>query len=86
MEHYVSVSKQGEVCNICGAPATHKVEETLPSVYELGGIDTIEEIHKVLDQIQRHPYTAYICCLHFALIMGPSAAKWCGVDDHVADN
>ena len=29
--------------------------------------------------VARHPFTTYLCCLCFAELFGPSAARWCGV-------
>lgn len=64
--HFVSASCQGETCNLrvtepprrCGKPATHKVGE--------------EILHDDPNQI-RHNLTAYVCCSHFARIVGPAA-------------
>lgn len=54
---FVSGSCQGERCH-CGAPAEHKVEETI--------------FHD--DPVRnRHPLTSYICHPHFREIMGPAA-------------
>lgn len=54
---FVSNSCEGELC-YCGAPASHKVEETL--------FDDDPARH-------RHPLTRYICHAHFRLLMGPAA-------------
>lgn len=51
---FVSGCCYGEACR-CGQPATHKVEETIFHDDPLPN---------------RHPYTAYVCGLHFAEIMG----------------
>jgi hypothetical protein len=45
----------GENCRICGRPAAHKVEEVI--------FDDDPDVH-------RHPFTAYLCCRHFAAVMG----------------
>jgi hypothetical protein len=58
MSHFVSACCEGERCAICGAPATHKLEEAI--------------FHDD-PQPQRHPLTAYVCCEHFRAIMGPAA-------------
>jgi hypothetical protein len=43
-------------------------------------------VHKVLEEVyvdgpmflnRRHPYTTYVCCLHFGQIMGHAAELWC---------
>lgn len=54
---FVSASCEGERCH-CGAPAEHKVEETI--------------FHDE-PMPNRHPLTAYICHKHFREIMGPFA-------------
>lgn len=51
---FVSACCEGERCH-CGAPAEHKVEETIFSD------DPV---------MSRHPLTAYICHRHFREIMG----------------
>ena len=53
--HFVSASCRGERCNICDAPATHKVGE---------------EIFEDDPHPPRHSLTAYVCCQHFRMIMG----------------
>ena len=57
MVHFVSASCRGEKCSICKSPATHKVGEEIMS-------DDPNPI--------RHNLTAYVCCEHFRLIMGPA--------------
>lgn len=56
---FVSGTCEGERCR-CGAPAQHKVEESV--AYD----DPFPN---------RHPLTAYVCDLHFRAIMGPGVAK-----------
>ena len=64
MEHFVSKSCAGETCGICWrglglhTPASHKVGEEIPH----------DE-----PKIYRHNLTQYVCCLHFAQILGPAA-------------
>jgi hypothetical protein len=53
--HYVSRCCIGERCRICGQPAPHKVEEV---------------IFEDDPTRPRHPFTTYLCCAHFALVMG----------------
>jgi hypothetical protein len=55
--HHVSASCGGEVCSICGDPATHKVGE---------------EIMHDDPCPNRHNYTAYVCCSCFRMILGPA--------------
>jgi len=69
MEHFVSVSCGGEICGMCyrerkqTVPATHKVGEELPDDYPT----------------MRHNATQYVCCDHFASIMGAETAlMWAG--------
>lgn len=59
---YVSGCCKGEKCNVCEKDATHKVEETIFD-------DDIIPF--------RHRLTAYLCCEHFQLILGPAAVKQC---------
>lgn len=56
--HFVSESCIGEKCTMCGKNATHKVGE------EIAWDD--------VDNMNRHNYTAYVCCDCFRLIMGPA--------------
>ncbi|MDO8668820.1 MAG: hypothetical protein Q7K65_00820 [Candidatus Buchananbacteria bacterium] len=58
MAHFISASCQGEPCSICQAPATHKIREDIMS-------DDPDSC--------RHGLTAYVCCMHFCLIMGKAA-------------
>lgn len=66
-DRFVSKCCQGESC-FCGAPAEHKVEETIfsdePPIGHIPGLGI---------PIHRHPFTAYICHKHFVQIMGPAA-------------
>ena len=55
--HYVAPQCLGEKCR-CGKPATHKVEEVI--------FDNDPEP-------LRHELTVYVCCEHFAWLMGPAA-------------
>lgn len=69
MARFVSACCEGERCH-CGAPAEHKIEETVfdddPTGWMFVG---------ALRAMARHPLTAYICHTHFREIMGP-AADW----------
>ena len=52
---FVSGSCKGEVCSVCGKPATNKLEETI----------FWDDPNKM-----RHPLTAYVCREHFRMIVG----------------
>ena len=52
---FVSRSCKGEVCSVCGKPATNKLEETL----------FWDDPNRL-----RHPLTAYVCREHFRMIVG----------------
>jgi len=54
-KHFVSASCQGEMCQVCKLPATHKVGEEIPHDDPMPA---------------RHNLTAYVCCAHFIEIMG----------------
>jgi hypothetical protein len=60
--HWVSETCRGEVCSMCGQPATHKVGEEIPHDDPLP---------------TRHNLTAYVCCQEFMRIMGPAATGAC---------
>jgi len=62
--HYVLDSCDGEFCNMCGTPASHKVEEVIECFDKAG-------------QIVRHPLVAYLCCKHFGEVMGLWAKEVC---------
>ncbi len=55
MPHFVSASCRGEKCQICKAPATHKVGE---------------EIFDDDPNQVRHNLTAYVCCKCLGMIFG----------------
>jgi len=61
----------GERC-FCGAPADHKVEETVFSD-DWSMRDNGPNGSMPRQMRGRHPLTAYICHRHFAQIMGPAA-------------
>lgn len=67
-EHYISESNTEHVCGMCGAQATHKIEEAIPS----------DEPGQSEFESQRHEFTNWICCKHFGEVMGPAAVAWCG--------
>jgi hypothetical protein len=62
-EPFVSGCCGGEICSLCGAPAEHKIGETI--FYD----DPMP---------RRHNLTAYICHKHFREIMGPAADRFPG--------
>jgi hypothetical protein len=65
--HFVSRSCGGERCS-CGAAATHKIGEEIPSdePRERDWIDGLQFVR------ERHNFTAYVCCACFRRIMGPA--------------
>lgn len=68
MSHKIPKACGGEVCRVCKAPAAHKVEETPlidPVEYPPG-----TPIYPWA--VPFHPLTAYLCCEHFTMIMGPA--------------
>lgn len=67
MSRFVSVCCEGERCH-CGAPAEHKVEETIFSDDPTGTMKMGGHTFPA-----RHPLTSYICHKHFREIMGPMA-------------
>ena len=70
--HYIILSSTGEICRMCGKPAYHKVEEVF-------GIEALE--HPTDEQMFKqamssyHPYTAYLCCEHFGMVMGANCRE-----------
>lgn len=62
--HFVSASCEGEWCHMCDEPATHKVGEEIP--WDTPANDKM-----------RHNLTTYLCCQHFADLMGPICVGWC---------
>lgn len=58
---FVSASCKGEVCTICGQPATRKVAEEIP--------------HDDPTREYRHGLTAYVCTNHFEMIMNYGNGK-----------
>jgi len=67
MMHFVSRSCDGESCtfrvknDICGEPATHKVGEEIQN-------------DEPMPYAARHNLTAYVCCKHFLMVVGPAAS------------
>lgn len=57
MSHFISTSCRSESCRICKTPATHKIGEEVPNGKSLW---------------TGHEFTAYVCCEHFRLLMGPA--------------
>jgi hypothetical protein len=63
--HFVSVTCHGERCLVCGQAASHKIGEEIPPD-DPGP--------------SRHNLTAYLCCEHFGLVMGPEARRRCNME------
>jgi hypothetical protein len=59
--------------------ATHTHEKDPAARQEACRICGGEAWHKVEEDtlFPRHPFTAYVCCGCFGLIMGPLAEQWC---------
>lgn len=56
----------GRKCDICHAPAKHKVEEVL-----FDDDPTVKvEVSPGIFSLARHPLTAYLCDKHFYFVMG----------------
>lgn len=55
--YHSSASCRGEQCSVCGIDATHKLGE------EIMHDDPFPE---------RHNLTAYVCCEHFRMVLGPA--------------
>jgi hypothetical protein len=70
MRHFISASCQGERCSICGEPATHKVGEEL--AYDDPDFGVGDDL------------TAYVCCIHFVMILGPAETLCAEVDKQEA--
>lgn len=87
--HFVPPSCGGEKCGMCyregkNNPPTHKVGE------EFLNFPTQEEVIAKLKHpdhddpycfTARHNLTQYVCCEHFAAIMGPLASQWCKLEE-----
>jgi len=54
-EYFISRSCKGEICSVCGKPATNKLGEEIPW----------DDPDK-----NRHNLTAYVCREHFKMIVG----------------
>lgn len=69
--HIVPDYTVGEKCN-CGKPASHKVAEDAPMIFDQPG------------QVVRHAFTTYLCCQCFTDLMGLSPAA-CGLTPLTVD-
>jgi uncharacterized protein YlaI len=56
LDHAIDVLAKQHKCQMCDAPATHKISE---------------------DCLDRHPFTAFLCCECFGRVFGPVAERWC---------
>ncbi len=68
MLHYISEYCKGENCRLCGSPATHKVEEYIPQDDPAWTKSVFLQIDAPV--LQRHPFSAYVCCSCFKLLFG----------------
>lgn len=57
----------------CGALASHKVEEMRHSYLRRVPDEILAEYERRGLPFRRHPLTQYVCCEHFALLMGPAS-------------
>lgn len=84
--HFVSAACAGEYCGMCyregkDVPATHKVGEEIPHDYPAmkiafgSGEPGSREV-----AIHPHNLTQYVCCRHFASIMGRATHDWRGCE------
>ena len=64
--HIVPDYTVGEKCSNCGKPASHKVAEEAPMIFDKPG------------QVVRHAFTTYLCCRCFTNLMGLSLEA-CGI-------
>lgn len=80
VKHWVSKTCGGEHCSLCGRPASHKVGEEIPP--DVLGIEDIlkQEQGEYYQIAGRHNLTAYVCCRHFAALMGATASRLCFAD------
>jgi hypothetical protein len=82
MSHFVSPSCRGERCGMCHregrrVDATHKVgEEFLYGMSSEIDLEAEEAVDPYKTTV-RHNLTQYLCCEHFAAVMGPLAEAWC---------
>lgn len=60
--HYVADACIGELCQMCGRAATHKIEEVHQEGHPRTGA---------------HPFTVYLCCGDFGKVMGAIAVQYC---------
>lgn len=86
-KHDIAPSIDGCRCSVCGEPAAHKVGEEICPVGEFKGplFADREAIEAYAKTGQSPPWfhnlTNWLCCAHFAQVMGPLAAKRCGIED-----
>lgn len=90
-KHFVSACCGGGWCGMCWregkekVPASHKVGEEffhdVPS-----GLDSLNAQAETGNPDMyatnyRHNLTQYLCCEHFAAVMGPLASQWCKLEE-----
>jgi hypothetical protein len=80
VKHWVSKTCEGENCSLCGRPASHKVGEEI--AHDALGIEAVlaQDAGDYYQIAGRHNLTAYICCRHFAALMGSTASRLCFSD------
>lgn len=80
--HWTSACCRGVKCGMCfregkTTPASHKVGEEF--LHDMTEIVPETEIVDPYEYFVRHNLTQYVCCEHFAAIMGPLAQTWCKI-------
>lgn len=82
MKHEIAPSIRGCLCSLCGEPAAHKVGEEScgPPVSPLPTAEQAADYYLTGQTPPNfHNLTNWLCCRHFAAVMGPLAAIRCGV-------
>lgn len=69
--HFLSETCVGEVCGMCWRESGDPSQLPTPATHKIG-----EEIPYDDPNQMRHNLTQYVCCAHFAAIMGRSG-YWC---------
>lgn len=57
-------------------PWRHVPIESAEGEHCFCGQPASHKVEEVTDQA-RHPFTRYVCCKHFAALMGKVASRWC---------
>ena len=49
------------------------------------GAPATHKVEEVIESLECHPFTQYLCCLHFSEIFGSVAQESCGLTSRVPD-